>query len=176
MKIAFDYDDTLDLDYTLFSIITNALILAKHEVYIITHIIPEYKEFREKQLKEYDIAYTELIISGDKMYECQKRGIEYIFDDVADYFKDINPIYLQVFPIPAPIKKILKDGTKVELKVKSNLKFSGGLSTEYNFRFKLAKAKKWSNWEYLDKKKSEIIKELNEMESLLDLENFWECK
>lgn len=99
MKIAFDYDDTLDLAYDLFSVITNSLVAAGHEVYIITDIDIWHKQAREKQLKEHNIAYTELIISGKKLEVCQKRGIEYIFDDCGFYFNGLKPIFLQLFHI-----------------------------------------------------------------------------
>jgi hypothetical protein len=172
MNIAFDYDDTLDLAYPLFSAITNSLIAAGHKVYIVTHIIEEYRTYRENQLKQYNIAYTELVITGDKMYECQKRGIEYIFDDCSTYFKDISPAHLQVFKIPPVNSKVLEDGTEVEFTARAIQKFSGFL-TNYQFRLRKKNRKRWSDWEDLDGKLNDLKSQLGNFKSLSDLQKLW---
>ena len=181
MKIAFDYDDTLDVAYGLFSVVTHALIAAGHDVYIITHIIEEYRDFRLKQLKEHNIAYTELVISGDKLYECQKRGIEYIFDDCASYFKDLEVGRLQVFKIPPAMSKTLEDGYSIECALRGQFTLSGGIRNSYEFRSRKPKRKKWSEWEYInwqncspDKNNLDILtKQFNNFKNIDEVEKLW---
>jgi hypothetical protein len=174
MNIAFDYDDTLDLAYELFSVITHSLIAAGHKVYIITHILPEYREYREKQLADNNIAYTELVISGDKYYECQKREIEYIFDDCRDYFTDIAPIYLQVFSIPSILKK--QDSRyELEVTVKAGFSFSG-IRTSYEYRYKKIKNKKWSDWDFVGKPKEKMLEDLSKYTDINELISCWKHK
>jgi hypothetical protein len=172
LKIAFDYDDTLDLAYELFSVISNSLISAGHNVYIVTHISPEYKDYRINELKQHNIAYTELVITGDKYYECQKRGIEYIFDDCRNYFKDIAPVYLQVFPIPGPCKRTLEDGYEIELAVFTEPKLSG-ISTSYNYRAKKPNSKKWSDWKYVYGSGNDLKSQLFNAKSYKELAKLW---
>ena len=179
MNVAFDYDDTLDLAYPLFSVISNALVQAGHEVYIVTHIDEGYRAFREKQLKDNNIAYTELVITGDKLYECQKRGVEYIFDDCEEYYTDLPPVWLQLFSIPPALNKTLEDGTEVEVGPKniSSGYMSGKLL--YYFRTKLKDDKEWSKWKPLpinnNKNRLNNIKsQLGMFNNINDLNKLWE--
>jgi len=171
MNIAFDYDDTLYLAYDLFSVITNALIAAGHKIYIITHIEEQYRTYRENELKQHNIAYTELIISGNKLYECQKRGIEYIFDDCSDYFKDIVPIYLQAFNIPPIMKKTLKDGVEVEVSAFSRCTLSSGIRTGYSFRYK--RKNRWSQWKDLIGSINDLRSQLGNFQDVNELKKLW---
>lgn len=176
MKIAFDYDDTIDLAYPFFSVITNSLIACGHEVYIVTDIMEEDRSFRTNQLIENNIAYTGLIITSDKLYECQKRGIEYIFDDCEDYYVDLNPVWLQLFSIPKFLSRTLSDGSHVEVCMKMI-----SYRSLYHYRYRINMDEFWSEWECIQVKENKTVKNrLNNIKSQLgtfktvnDLKTLW---
>ena len=99
MNIGFDFDDTLDQCPPFFSFLSHLLIDNGHKVYIVTDILPEYREYREGQLEKLNIAYTELVITGNKLKACVDREIDFIMDDMADYYHRRPRFNLQVFDI-----------------------------------------------------------------------------
>lgn len=99
MKLALDYDDTLDQCPEFFSDLTKALKIAGWEIHIVTHIHEEYREYREKQLVDNKITYDKLACTGLKKEYCIENGIKYIFDDVPDYFRAAPRAYLSLHVI-----------------------------------------------------------------------------
>lgn len=119
-KLALDYDDTIDQNYPFFSELTAALKEAGWEIHIVTHIYEEHRAFRTQQLKDYDITYDVLACTGEKLKYCQDHGIEYIFDDVRDYFHStgLPPAYLLLHTIP--LKETIVKGPKKQRLSKDN--------------------------------------------------------
>lgn len=86
MKIGLDLDDTITELPEFFSIFTKALIKCGHEIYIITY--RDDREYTVDELRKYDVAYTDLILSiGDetppqfKARIARKLKIDVMIDD-----------------------------------------------------------------------------------------------
>lgn len=87
LKLGLDVDGVISKYPRLFSVITKSLIECGHEVYIITDLGDEtYRKWRENELKEWGIEYTELIITGEKEKFCKNNNIEFLIDDCREYF------------------------------------------------------------------------------------------
>jgi hypothetical protein len=100
MKIALDYDETIDQCYPFFSALTAALKTAGWEIHIVTDICECHRQFRTQQLEDNCITYDVSAITGDKLGYCQKNGIEFAFDDYDDYYKGFPKAYLKLFTLP----------------------------------------------------------------------------
>jgi hypothetical protein len=88
MKVAIDYDDTLDQCPEFFADLSAAVKAAGGEVHIVTHITEFQRPIREEELKHNNIQYDVLACTGDKLGYCEKVGIDFAFDDVGqEYFK-----------------------------------------------------------------------------------------
>jgi len=96
MKFAFDVDGVITVYPEMFSILTNALVQAGHEVYIMTDYDEYYRAQREQELQEYGIAYTELLITGHKEDMCRQRQIDYLLDDDREYFNAVQPLTIHI--------------------------------------------------------------------------------
>lgn len=88
MKIAFDVDDVITEAPEFYSAITQSLIKNGHEVYIITDFDEHYRSYREKELKDYGIEYTELVITSEKYEFCKENDIQFAIDDDPSYYPD----------------------------------------------------------------------------------------
>jgi len=96
MRIAFDVDDTILEHPKLFSVLSNALKGAGHQVYVLTDFDEHFRQHRVDELKKIGIAYDELIITPDKQAAMKERGIEFVFDDDASYYSELKcvPIFI----------------------------------------------------------------------------------
>lgn len=90
MKIAFDVDGVITEMPELFSVLSQSLMAAGHEVHIVTDYDEHFRAQREKELKNYGIVYTKLVITGKKQEYCQMHGISFLLDDDADYFPSVG--------------------------------------------------------------------------------------
>jgi hypothetical protein len=101
-KLALDYDETIDQNYPFFSKLTKALKKAGWEIHIVTDIGESSRKFRENELKENNITYDVLAITGEKLRYCEDNKIQYIFDDCLEYFygTGLQPAFLMLHTIP----------------------------------------------------------------------------
>lgn len=99
MKLAFDVDGVITEFPELYSILTDSLVKNGHEVYIISDYDEHFRKERERELAQYDIVYTEFIITGNKKEYCQENGIDYAFDDDISYYPNTVRSDLSVFKI-----------------------------------------------------------------------------
>lgn len=74
MKIGLDYHGLLDQSFIFWSVVTNALVDAGHEVHIITG---SRKKDVEKELESYKIKYTHFFSITDSLLEKNVPHIEY---------------------------------------------------------------------------------------------------
>ena len=105
IKIGVDLDDTINASsgsIAFFSLITN-LLEGRAKIYIITNR-DKREESRKKtiiELKEYNIYYDELVITGDKADFILTEGISVYIDDVDEYFQKL-PESVTVLKIREP--------------------------------------------------------------------------
>ena len=81
MKIGLDYHGCLDQAFIFWSVVTNALVSAGHEVHIITGA---RREKIEKELESYKIAYTHFFSITEHLLE---KGVKYV-DNLGDWTFD----------------------------------------------------------------------------------------
>lgn len=96
MKIAFDVDDVITENPGFYAVITQSLLKSGHEVFIITDFDEHFREQRLKELDRYGIAYTELVITSEKLSYCKENGVQYAIDDDPEYypFTKLSKLYL----------------------------------------------------------------------------------
>lgn len=98
MKIAVDLDATITAYPMFFSLLTDALAKAGHEIYIITDRPPDTEDSVQALLEDCDITWHHIKITSDKEHYILSEGIEAIFDDSDVYFQYL-PENIAVFKI-----------------------------------------------------------------------------
>jgi hypothetical protein len=108
MVIGLDIDDTITRNSEFFSFLSQAAVNAGHKVIIIT--FREDREVVQKALKEWNIAYDELItstlessfqygVNGWKAAMCRENKIDVFFDDDLSVIKHIDASTLCLMPV-----------------------------------------------------------------------------
>lgn len=102
LKIGIDLDDCITYCPDFFVLLTHAL-YDESEIYIITNHeqTHESEQATIKQLKELNIKYHYLKLTGDKAEYILGNGIDIYFDDTDEYFLDL-PESVTVFKIREP--------------------------------------------------------------------------
>jgi len=91
IKIALDCDGVITDAPEFWAAITHALCQAGHEVHVITDIREQDREWREYELRDYGIQYTELHCTRHKNEKCKELGIDWAIDDMRhEYYGDIK--------------------------------------------------------------------------------------
>ena len=102
LKIGIDLDDCITYSLDFFVLLTHAL-YDKAEIHIITNHeqTPESEQGTRQQLKELNIKYHHLVLTGDKADYIMDKGITIYFDDTDEYFLEL-PESVTVFKIREP--------------------------------------------------------------------------
>lgn len=102
LKMGIDLDDCITYSPDFFVLLTRAL-YDKAEIHIITNHeqTPESEQATRDQLKELNIKYHHLVLTGDKADYITENGITIYFDDTDEYFLEL-PESVTVFKIREP--------------------------------------------------------------------------
>lgn len=115
MTIAFDIDDTITRHPAFFALLSNALAQAGHRVLIITFRDEHSREVTEADLREWGIAYEQLIcwsmescdladIDAWKATVCRAHGVDVFFEDDPDVLAHVDPATVCFQPFGAESK------------------------------------------------------------------------
>jgi len=103
MRIGIDLDNTITVSeqsIRFFRGMTH-LLLPEHEIHIITNRDPHTEKATKQELADLGIAYSKLIITGEKAEYVVKTGIQVLVEDTDEYFVDL-PESVLVFKIREP--------------------------------------------------------------------------
>jgi hypothetical protein len=98
MKIAVDLDGTISEYPEFFRVFCRAMRKAGCRIYVVTDRPEGTEDVVVEQLEGYGVTYDEIKITGEKSRYIVKEGIEVLFDDVDEYFRDL-PEGVAVFKI-----------------------------------------------------------------------------
>lgn len=92
MKIAIDIDGTIDASEQskeFFYILTH-LLIAEHQIYIITNREPGTEQGIAEELDCYGIDYNEIIITSEKAKYIKENQINILFENEDDFFLELG--------------------------------------------------------------------------------------
>jgi hypothetical protein len=98
MKIAVDLDGTISEYPEFFRLFCKVMREAGCRIYIVTDRPEGTEDVVAEQLEEYGVTYDVIKITGEKSRYILEEGIEVLFDDVDEYFRDL-PGEVAVFKI-----------------------------------------------------------------------------
>jgi len=98
MKIALDMDGTISEYPEFFKIFSGAMAKAGCKIYIITDRPEGTEDNVRRPLADYGVKYDVIKITRDKCEYILEEGINVLFDDVDQYFKDL-PQEVAVFKV-----------------------------------------------------------------------------
>ena len=90
MIFGFDLDDTITEFPELFSTLISGLQVTGHRVLVITDSEDKYRDQLMRRLAELNILADELIITSDKRSALVKYNVDYMIDDLPDYYVGLN--------------------------------------------------------------------------------------
>ncbi|MHC4131282.1 MAG: hypothetical protein ACYSSP_12030 [Planctomycetota bacterium] len=92
MKIGIDLDNTITSSkgsIEFFRILTH-LLIAEHEIYIITNREPGTKGEVAQELEGMGIQYSQTVISDKKAEFIQEQGVQIFFENEDEYFLELG--------------------------------------------------------------------------------------
>ncbi len=98
VKIAVDLDGTISEYPEFFKLFCKAMRKMGCRIYVVTDRPAGTEDLVAEQLQRYGVTYDRIKITGRKSRYVLDEGIEVLFDDVDDYFKDL-PAEVAVFKV-----------------------------------------------------------------------------
>jgi uncharacterized HAD superfamily protein len=98
VKIAVDLDGTISEYPEFFRLFCKAMRQMGCKIYVVTDRPAGTEDLVAEQLEGCGVNYDHIKITGQKSQYILEEGIEVLFDDVDDYFKDL-PAEVAVFKI-----------------------------------------------------------------------------
>lgn len=117
MIIGIDIDDTITRHPGFFAFISQALMDAGHEVYIIS--FRDGQEETEAAVRQFGVAFTKVILPSDqdlqddfyawKAKACRQLGVEVLFEDMPEVVNELDPSVLALIPFDRELGQITYD-------------------------------------------------------------------
>jgi hypothetical protein len=115
MRVAFDIDDTITRCPEFFAVISQALMTAGHDVYIIS-----YRSGRgtvEQELEGYGIQFRDVVLPSDedfdhfgfyewKAHACRNLKIDIFFEDMPEVVNKLDPSVLAFVPLDPDLGRL----------------------------------------------------------------------